>query len=514
MSNVWSHGSNCQTQAEQLRETRCCCSILSISYLLSPLQHSIASMFNYAKGLSCADHYLSRHWAVFAAGSIMMMVFWIIPASVRDLQHWDNNPFHVAEMGTSASLVPIDQQEDFLNAKFLNTAYGITWLNQRLPPFTGNDFAVLPFRPSQSHDESMPSSTETWSTRADAFSTNLTCSPAKVLLESTGSSYTFDNGKGCSVSQISFAETSEDFLLLYIGYLDNAQDDWALQNPDFPAEFSNLFLAIFAATTSLVQTGVYSNMTALFCETSYSSQNVYVNANALTNGIYQFSDASFVDQNAPATELDDLFNTTNFEYILGAGVSPSTGQRSNFEDIVILEQYPRVQNYNVAFPVTSMVGFAVGLSQSPVGEFTDPATLQQAFQKAHQVLFISAFSALSTPLPDANLMDLRDGLIHDFPGAIILVRPIALAVEVAFGIIIVLTMSLWYFSNRRLSKLCTDPASIRDIMSLMETESNSQDMFGDDGKLTADALAERLSVSPFYLERGTVATQSSDAQHW
>jgi hypothetical protein len=433
----------------------------------------------------------------------MVMVFWIItPLQSAIFNTGTITHSTVTEMGTSASLVPIDQQEDFLNAKFLNTAYGITWLNQRLPPFAGNDFAVLPFHPSQSHDRSILSSTETWSTWADAFSTSLMCSPAKVLLESTGSSYTFDNGKGCSVPQISFTETSEDFLLLYIGYFDNAQVDWALQNPDCPTEFSNVFLAIFAATASLVQTGVYSNMTALFCETSYSSKNVYVSANASTNGVYQLSDASFVDQNATATRLDNIFNTTNFEYILGAGVSPSSGLRSNLDDIVTLEQYPRVQNYSVAFPVTSMVGFAVGLSQSPVGEFADPATLHQAFQKAHQVLFISAFSALSTPLSDANLVDLRDGLIHDFPGAIILVRPIALAVEVAFGIIIVLTMSLWYFSNRRPSNLSTDPASIRDIMSLMETKSSSQDMFRDDGKVTADALAERLSVSNFYLERG------------
>jgi hypothetical protein len=49
-----------------------------------------------------------------------------------------------------------------------------------LPPFTTHEFAVFPFRPSHGINGSIPSPTEAWSTLADAFSTNLTCSPANV----------------------------------------------------------------------------------------------------------------------------------------------------------------------------------------------------------------------------------------------------------------------------------------------------------------------------------------------
>jgi hypothetical protein len=162
----------------------------------------------------------------------------------------------------------------------------------------------------------------------------------------------------------------------------------------------------------------------------------------------------------------------------------------------------------VAFPITNMVGFAVGLAQSPVGELADPAALHQAFQKAHQVLFTSAFHALSSPLPENSLRGVRDGLIQDVPTAIILVRPISLAVEVAIGIITALTLALWCFSNRRRSNLCTDPASIKDIMSLMAPcSSDSHCEFRDDGKLSADALAGRLLDSTFYLKSGSNGNQ-------
>jgi hypothetical protein len=79
-----------------------------------------------------------------------------------------------------------------------------------------------------------------------------------------------------------------------------------------------------------------------------------------------------------------------------------------------------------------MVGFALGLSPSPVWDLADPTVLQQAFQKVHQVLFISAFSILSKPIADNNLLDMRDGLRQDFLGVIVIVRPISIIVEVAF----------------------------------------------------------------------------------
>lgn len=59
------------------------------------------------------------------------------------------------------------------------------------------------------------------------------CSPARVSLGLQG--YTFDNGKGYVVPDLLSPyqpDPDVDFMINYIGYYDNAQVDWALENPN------------------------------------------------------------------------------------------------------------------------------------------------------------------------------------------------------------------------------------------------------------------------------------------
>jgi len=398
-------------------------------------------------------------------------------------------------MATNGVLASLSSQNITLTTNFMDTAYGISWLAQKLPPFTTSDFALLPFQPSQG--SSNTSLSERWTTTADIFHTNLTCSPAQVSMK--GLSYTFSNGKGCTVPDIALIDTAgsnSTYMVTYIGYYDNPHNDWALQNRNCSSKFANNFLALWASNVTRIDNGAYSNLTAIFCETSYHAKVMEITVNASTQSIHNFR---LANGSIPKVNLTKIFNVTNFEYLLGTGV-PSATQKLNFPDEIILQQDARIKEFGITFPNSNMVGFAAGLNELPIESWSDPAILQRAFEKAHQLLLVTAFSTLTNT--SFNMLDVRPGLRQDDPGAVILVRPISIAVEVGLGIIIVFTLSLWKLCHTRISHLHSDPASIADIMSMIPIETPlSHDIHDGDGKLTAAKLEAALAERKYSIIR-------------
>ncbi|RDW81900.1 hypothetical protein BP6252_03012 [Coleophoma cylindrospora] len=433
-----------------------------------------------------------KHWGVFFAGTIMLLVFWgITPLQSAIFNIGTVTRTIETTMADSGRLSSLEAQTTGLNANFLNTGYGISWLNQTLPSFTTADSAMLPFSPV---DDSGPnSSSEVWTTTTNVYSTNLTCWPAIVTQQTSPLGYTFDNGKGCVLPDVALAYTTAtaQYMLNYIGYYDNPELDWALQNPN----------SVFATSASRVDNGVYSNITALFCEPSYYYMNSSVRINASSLAVQ-----SIRAIDAPVPVSSSLFNTSNFEYIIGTGV-PSTDVRSNYPDTSVLEQYPRVKDYNVTWPFSQMVGFALALSPTTLDDLAAPTVLQNAFEKAHKLLFAAAFNTLinSTNLESAGH---RPGTRQGQPGAVILVRPIAIVVEVAFGLIAILTICLWYFSHRRHSNLTSDPASLADVMAKLSRMVDFDDKVRDNGTLTMEKLESVFAHHNFRLKSANSSNSS------
>ena len=115
----------------------------------------------------------------------MLFVFW----AVTPLQSAIFNIGPVTRsvsslMITSSTLIPLDQQSNNLDISILNVAYAISWLGQRLPPFTTSQYAAVPFQPLQGIGSQTGLPSEIWTTSANIFSTSLLCSPARVSLAS------------------------------------------------------------------------------------------------------------------------------------------------------------------------------------------------------------------------------------------------------------------------------------------------------------------------------------------
>ncbi|CZT49573.1 uncharacterized protein RSE6_10441 [Rhynchosporium secalis] len=350
-----------------------------------------------------------RHWAVFLAGTTMILIFWVItPLQSAIFNTGTVTRVIASDMGTSAGLVPLASQTTLLNVNFLNTAYGISWLQQQVPQFTTPNFAMFPFQPSLSHRRPLLTSR----------GLPMPIYTAQVVLATT----TFDT----------------QYMVSYIGYHGNAVLDWSLNNPNCSKEHSNNFLAVWASRDSLVQPGIYNNLTALFCQPSYLVENLYAKVNA-SNGMVDATNSLLAK--VSDRKVQDVFNTTNFEYLLGVGIQPEQ-ERGNFQDTAILEQFPQLQEYSLTWPVTNMVGFAIAQNTTSIAGLADPQELHAAFERAHRLLFAVAFNALTSARNSTNLNNIREGLRQDTVGAIIIVRTISVIVEIALGVIILLAISL------------------------------------------------------------------------
>lgn len=402
---------------------------------------------------------------MFLAGIVMLLVFWII----TPLQSAIFNTATVIRSAsvsfvTTASLIALNAQSSSLSSNFLYKAYGISWLGEQPPPFTTPDFALLPFEPQ--FKSTWPITSEIWSTTADVYSTSLTCNPADVNLTPLG--FTFSNGNGCSVSEVVLAAMGpEEYMINYIGYYDNPNLDWSLQNPNCTVEHANNFLALYTSNSTTLgdSAGLYTNITALFCQTTYLIQEADVKVNA-SDGSLGTSNLS--NQNSTRRQVGDSFNITHFEYLLATGIQPQ-GQTGNYPDLVVLEQYPRLYNYSLTWPVSNMVGFAVALSNASISDFGDPIVLHRAFESAHKLLFASAFNTLVVHSDEVS-GSARPGVRQNSLGAVIMVRSISIIVESALALIAAMTGSLWYYASRRKNNLVRDPASIADVLGTMQGE--------------------------------------------
>lgn len=418
----------------------------------------------------------------------MLLVFWIItPLQSSIFNTRTITRSASVEMISASELLPTSEQTKALSVNFLNTAYGVAWLNQKLPRFTTRTHAILPFRPAS---VATTLTQETWSASTDAYSTTLACTPAKSTLKDDRS-YDFDNGRGCVVRGIGSFDFEKRYWVNYIGWYNDAEADYSLGNPNCTKEHSNNFLAIYAEQTTVNKTAsTMNNMTAVFCVPSYHINRATVTVNATDNSVIDLTIAPNVTESS--APISQSFNTSLFEYIVGSGVSPLNFDKNrDYADGVVVQQYPRFQSLDILWPTSNVVGFALGINLIAPSALLDPMIIQKTFEKAHQVLFSAAFSELTKPLDRTQIPQiLGSGIRQDTPGAIVLVRTIAIIVEAGLGVILIFACCFWYGSHTSPLNLSSDPASIMDILSFARA---NDDMLND-------MKSKSIFPSPLFLE--------------
>ncbi|KAI1291416.1 hypothetical protein F5Y03DRAFT_376764 [Xylaria venustula] len=448
-----------------------------------------------------------RHWLVFYTGTIVAVVSWLITPLQSSI--FGVGPIHSTRQGlvsTPTSLVPVTEQATLLDAGILNDAYAITWLNQTFTPPMTADYALLPFK----LNDTIPSfatgvSVNSWTWQ---LTTDLKCRPGTV--NGSLADFQISNGRGCEVDIGFFSATvpphDMQYAMLYVGYYENAYLDYFLEGPSCAKNASHQFLAISALRNGTADQiyANYTSITALFCQPQYFKRNVSVLLSADT---LVPNEASLVPNGNKLMLLDSEFNITAFEYLLGTARPPVERAR-DYPKEQTLEQYPRLTDDRIEFPITNMMGFAIGSRNYSAAELHDPSVLAHALASAHKTLFSTTVARLlsnSTDVPPTS----QGGLIQYTTYGIIVSRPISAAVEGLLLVVVILTGCVLYCHARCRSLLDRDPSSISDILGTLQcSEAVSRD-FMDQDRSDDATLRRDIEGNYYYLQEKNEAGKTT-----
>lgn len=402
-----------------------------------------------------------RHWAVVFAGTAMMLIFWGVTPLVSSVFARSSIVIEKnATAATTASLLPLHDQSPSLNTDFMMTAYGITWLGQAMPAWVAGQGALEQFAVEGGQVSEFVN--QTWTAETTMYGTSLICEMAVTRNVSGGFSYS--NEKGCTTTPGAInLNPSSQYGGLYIGYYLDQHSDYSLSGCGCPSiENSHLFLALWGQSWNKHPE---ANVTAYFCKPTYWTQKVKA---TLTVPSMNVSEVSPLEGKLDLS--DDTFNRSAFEYNIGTGAQPVSQRADISETTVVINQVANLAGLGFNYTTTNMVGFALGLSRLKPSEYTEPHNLVSSFENAHKLLHALAIRQLMKP--DTRGVGARPSIVSGKAIAITVVRPLTIIVEIFLGLVVVLTLALLVSSRARPSQLYKDPASLTDIISMMEKPRN------------------------------------------
>ncbi|KAI3323147.1 hypothetical protein HD806DRAFT_522863 [Xylariaceae sp. AK1471] len=435
-----------------------------------------------------------RHWPVFFVGTIIMFVFWAItPLQSSIFAVGSVTIERDLSVSVPRSLLPTHDQAALMDAAILNDAYAMTWLGQVALPSITRDFALLPFTantlPTFASNANLSSST--WQ-----ITTDLSCWPATITAVQEAFTYTFDNGQGCkaniSLPQNTTTFSGYTYSVLYIGYFENVRLDYYLQGPSCSPNSTHQFLAI-SATQDPAAYGRKQEITARFCEPQYTKRRVSA---TLSSDLKVPPEASVTPENEPELLLDSEFNRTAFEYLIGTGVPP-VDQIRDYPRGAVLEQYSQLVDDSIRWPITNMVGFAVGSHNFSGAELHDPAQLVAAFSAAHKALLSVAVAHLISP--NATIED-QPGTARYEAYGVVVSRPIAAVVEALLLLVATLASCTLFHCISCVSLLSGDPSNIRAILGAFKARDDVLYEFAQHDCLDDAALRASLGRYSYSLQ--------------
>ncbi|KAI9748336.1 MAG: hypothetical protein M4579_007253, partial [Chaenotheca gracillima] len=437
-----------------------------------------------------------RQWNVFFAGIIVVLISWVVTPLLSGVFATHtlsrSSPVNMLRNLESTST---QEKEDSLNAEFMNSAYSIIWLGQKLPPFTTPQFSLSPFTLEELSVESVGENV-TISAPSTAYSTELLCSPADI--GRADPYFWMSNGQGCNVTDLSFM-SGGDYTAQYIPWFNDPYLDYVLSRPTCSRSFANNFLAVFLKTSRSTgnETSDFEspNGVALFCEPRYYTQAV--------NATINVADLSVASTNpvGPKEELSkDFMNITMFEYIIGTGllpgVSSNEASRREWPQKTMLDPFMKISKVNVSWPISNMVAFGLGIKEQEGDAFLNASVLHSSFEAAHQLLFALAVSGL----PRDRTMRLGQGQKDYRVESVYISMPFAVVVEVALGLIALMTLFVLVYARRRPSKMPNDPSSIADIASLIPQDPRCLNDLAANHSSSMGILEEKFKGHRFQLQ--------------
>lgn len=314
-----------------------------------------------------------------------------------------------------ALLATPESQNTRMTSNFILSTYSSTWLNQSVPAFTTNEYAIAPFNfQVESSDGAIHSPNGTLTSTSMRYWAELSCwTPSSIILNLTTNSVSFDDGQGClAEDMLSFNSSITDLYpntAEYEAYVfgpgSEGYDPFAIGLQAQCPNRTQLFLMTFRrAGSSTPDFNAAGNATAMFCEPQYYVEPVMASISAA-----DFSVMNYRPMNNDAQVLSrNDFNSSRFEYTVSRGVPPTQGTMANLtggrtlspilelSNVLYVRQDRHIQNMSIITPNQAstdiLIGFALGLTQLNTEAYLDFSVLSDAYNKAYQALFARAVS--------------------------------------------------------------------------------------------------------------------------
>ncbi|OCL06176.1 hypothetical protein AOQ84DRAFT_82899 [Glonium stellatum] len=416
----------------------------------------------------------SGHWPVFWASTAIVIVAWGLVPFQAGIFATDTVTKSITEPAlVSTSFMPLDQQQSNMTTGYIQSVFGITWLNETLPPYMALEYALAPFKLQAQSNTQL---SETWTATTQLFGLDVTCETAKRETLQSGDYYLSSNGclfgadleatgndtiGGTGLSQI------KEFSALYAGYWN--QDgfaDYYLSDMS-PPEANHTFFASFTRNKKSAADPP-NNVTALFCQPNYYMQDV--NATVTLPLLHPIS-AVPIGPKRPLPQ--GMYNTSQLEWQMNSAVQ-RVQARGEVPGREWVSQIERLSGMNITQQMDGqelpyMAAFAIGAYPRPLEEYLDPAILGKSYEAAYRLIFARSMVDVLNQSFITTIS--RPGQRQYQTQAIILVPAFTFLVEGLLGVVSVFAIILLYLSVTRPRQLRSDPGTIAAVMSLVADNS-------------------------------------------
>lgn len=475
---------------------------------------------------------LGRQWAVFCTSTILVAVFWAVTPlqsgifAVKQIHRSKSLP-----VITSNQFLPLGEQTDKLDLNFVNDGYGITWVDQALPPFTTRNYTLAPFRVVDGSSHLGVNKTLTSTTTL--FGADLDCVPPAVAKELDYDTFKFADGRGCVLDGAPVFESGTGFSATYNGYYSDKAD----VDPNLNRTGCNE--GTYIATWARKSDDFQGPFTALFCYSSYYEQEVQ--ATVKFPG-YTVESVSPIGPRLPLS--NQTFAVSHFENIIETQTLPLIHQnitspqqdvlgRRDIDDKTKIDQSSLLMDKNISGVTSSeLVGFAVGLAGVELEGLLEPTNLHHAFRATHQLLFalgagvaLQGSSSTGNPVMGVETSSMEAVLMVEAFSYIVIGFLCLIAIVTAYVLYIYIERPLNIRSgqdsialNMALAHRQTDLLSLLRPLHSAKMETLERQLQGCFFKLENQADECRLVMTTQNTEEGkeskSVDKIASSIQHW
>ena len=442
-----------------------------------------------------------RHWRVFTAGTALALIFWVITPlqstllSIKPVLREIHTRYTLG-----AKLEAFSSQAEKLDSSFLDSAYGVTWLDEELAQFMTREFVAMPFRierMANSYASELVSTTAV--TRV--YQTHIDCVPATVngLGEYGDGAYNFTTDN-CSYRFDPLPNENATRNLIYIGH---GNDSGTIERHLRESEcmVRNIFLGVWAKSRLASSRSTDIDVSGVFCHTkySYSDADITVRVSSSSGN----DSVRFIGEPKELTMEDEIVNIELFEQYLGAGSTMESSNTFGVPKVALTPKY-RYEDWGLWDP-DRQIWYAIGLENKTFDAFEDPNVFGDAMNKSHKLLFNYAIYYLLNPSSE-NDNELINGTGTAREDAVVVVAAVSHLLAGFLLVVAVCLAGVLHLSHNARNNLHSDPDTLASKMSLVgQSPELLRDFEGTDNcsDISRGMVERRLyKLGPWYGEDG------------